>query len=220
MEQDCNQYGSIPVACQSRSCADGLPRHSHQSAARAMARAGAARGPGGGTGGAHQEALRPTDGIPKQEGEGLQLLVFDRPEIRPESSDCKGSERNHEWVVLKPSSFRPWNPELTLLLPPSPADSLLENHLVFFLINLVTDLDLEAIHAFYRQKDPRGCDGVPDAEDGGARSQGQPGLPSGSGLQKLCTQCIERQSWGRMSTGVCCAPALEQCSWSGTTSVA
>jgi hypothetical protein len=35
--------------------------------------------------------------------------------------------------MVKPQSFRPWNPEQTLLLPPSPVDWLPENHLVFFL---------------------------------------------------------------------------------------
>jgi transposase len=53
-------------------------------------------------------------------------------------------------------TFRPWNPEQTLLLPPSPVDWLPENHLVFFLLDLVVELDLGEIHAYYRQKDPRG----------------------------------------------------------------
>jgi transposase len=30
-----------------------------------------------------------------------------------------------------------------------------ENHLVFFLLDLVVELDLAGIHAVYRQKDPR-----------------------------------------------------------------
>jgi transposase len=53
-------------------------------------------------------------------------------------------------------TFRPWNPEQTLLLPPSPVDWLPENHLVFFLLDLAAELDLSGIHAYYRQKDPRG----------------------------------------------------------------
>ena len=61
-----------------------------------------------------------------------------------------------EWGMVKPKSFRPWNPEQTLLLPPSPVDWLPENHLVFFLLDLAGELDLEEIHAIYRQKDPRG----------------------------------------------------------------
>jgi len=39
-------------------------------------------------------------------------------------------------------TFRPWNPEQTLLLPPSPVDWLPENHLVFFLLDLAAELDL------------------------------------------------------------------------------
>ena len=58
--------------------------------------------------------------------------------------------------MVKPKSFRPWNPEQTLLLPPSPVDWLPENHLVFFLLDLAGELDHEEIHAVYRQKDPRG----------------------------------------------------------------
>lgn len=58
--------------------------------------------------------------------------------------------------MVKPTSFRPWNPEGTLLFQPSPVDWLPENHLVFFLLDLVSEVDLEAIHAVYRQKDPRG----------------------------------------------------------------
>ena len=58
--------------------------------------------------------------------------------------------------MVKLKSFRSWNPEQTLLLPPSPVDWLPENHLVFFLLDLAAELDLEAIHAVYRQKDPRG----------------------------------------------------------------
>ncbi|SBO44299.1 hypothetical protein [Cyanobium sp. NIES-981] len=58
--------------------------------------------------------------------------------------------------MVKPKSFRPWNPERMLLLPPSPVEWLPENHLVFFLLDLAAGLDLEAIHAPYRRKDLRG----------------------------------------------------------------
>lgn len=51
--------------------------------------------------------------------------------------------------------FRPWNPEQMLPLPPSPVDWLPENHLMFVLVDLAAELDLEAIHAVYRLKDPR-----------------------------------------------------------------
>lgn len=59
-----------------------------------------------------------------------------------------------QWGISK--TFRPWNPEQTLLLPPSPVDCLPENHLVFFLLDLAAELDLGEIHAYYREKDPRG----------------------------------------------------------------
>ena len=52
--------------------------------------------------------------------------------------------------MSKPKTFRPWNPEQTLLLPPSPVEWLPEQHLVFFL------LDLSAIAAVDEQRDPRG----------------------------------------------------------------
>jgi transposase len=58
--------------------------------------------------------------------------------------------------MVKPKSFRPWNPEQSLLFPPSPVDWLPENHLVFFLLDLAAELDLKEIHAGYRQKDSRG----------------------------------------------------------------
>jgi transposase len=47
------------------------------------------------------------------------------------------------------------------LLPPSQEDWLPENYLSFLLLDLAAELDLEAIHAVYWQKDPRGekaCD--------------------------------------------------------------
>jgi hypothetical protein len=57
--------------------------------------------------------------------------------------------------MVKPKSFRPWNPEQTLLLPPSSVDWLPAYHLVVFLFDLAAKGDLEVIGAFYRQKDPR-----------------------------------------------------------------
>jgi transposase len=40
-------------------------------------------------------------------------------------------------------------------MPASPVDWLPENHLVFFLIDLAGELDLEEVHTVYRPKDPR-----------------------------------------------------------------
>jgi len=58
--------------------------------------------------------------------------------------------------MRKAKTFRPWNPEQTLLLPPSPVEWLPENHLVFFLLDLASELDLSAIYAVYEARDPRG----------------------------------------------------------------
>jgi hypothetical protein len=41
--------------------------------------------------------------------------------------------------MVKPKSLRPWNPEQTLLFPPSSVQWLPENHLVFFLLDLAAD---------------------------------------------------------------------------------
>ena len=57
----------------------------------------------------------------------------------------------------KPKTFRPWLPEQVWLLPPSPIDRLPVNHLVFFLLDLIDQLDLEAILLINRQKDARGA---------------------------------------------------------------
>lgn len=58
--------------------------------------------------------------------------------------------------MVKPKSFRHWNPEQTLFFPPSPVESPPESRLVFFLMDLAVELDLEAIHGYSRQKDPCG----------------------------------------------------------------
>ena len=58
--------------------------------------------------------------------------------------------------MSKSKTFRPWNPEQTLLLPPPPVEWLPENHLVFFLLDLVSELDLSAIYAVYQARDVRG----------------------------------------------------------------
>jgi transposase len=58
--------------------------------------------------------------------------------------------------MSKPKTFRPWNPEQTLLLPPSPVEWLPEHHLVFFLLDLAAELDLSGIYAVYEARDPRG----------------------------------------------------------------
>ena len=56
----------------------------------------------------------------------------------------------------KPKSFRPWQPEQTTLLPPSPSDWLSDDHQVYFLLDLVDELDLSQVLIPAQSKDPRG----------------------------------------------------------------
>ncbi|MCX5969047.1 MAG: transposase [Cyanobacteria bacterium] len=58
--------------------------------------------------------------------------------------------------MQKPKSFRPWQPEQTTLLPPSPSDWLSDDHQVYFLLDLVNELDLSQILIPAQAKDPRG----------------------------------------------------------------
>lgn len=41
--------------------------------------------------------------------------------------------------------FRPWNPDQSFLFPPSPRDWLPENHLVYFLLDVIPQMDLQPI---------------------------------------------------------------------------
>ena len=52
--------------------------------------------------------------------------------------------------------YRPWSPEQSYLLPPSPSDWLPEGHLAYFLLELVQELDLGPIEAAIQSKDHRG----------------------------------------------------------------
>ena len=58
--------------------------------------------------------------------------------------------------MQKPKSFRPWQPDQTTLLPPSPREWLAEDHQVYFLLDLVDELDLSQILGPAEAKDPRG----------------------------------------------------------------
>jgi hypothetical protein len=58
--------------------------------------------------------------------------------------------------MSKPKTFRPWNPEQTTLLPPSPREWLSEDHQVYFLLDLVDELDLSEMLIPALAKDPRG----------------------------------------------------------------
>jgi len=53
-------------------------------------------------------------------------------------------------------SYRPWTPTQSYLLPPSPAEWLPEEHLAFFVLDMVRELDVSAIDAALQRKDPRG----------------------------------------------------------------
>jgi len=58
-------------------------------------------------------------------------------------------------------TFREWSPEQTWMFPPSPQDWLPENHLVYFLMDVSTQLDLSPIVASYDSEQggqpPSGC---------------------------------------------------------------
>jgi transposase len=58
--------------------------------------------------------------------------------------------------MQKHKTFRPWAPGQTSLLPASPSDWLSADHQVYFLLDLVDELDLSAIVIPAQSKDPRG----------------------------------------------------------------
>lgn len=55
-----------------------------------------------------------------------------------------------------PSSYREYQPEQSYLLPPSPSDWLPENHLAFFISEVVDEMDLSAFYGRHEQSDARG----------------------------------------------------------------
>lgn len=55
-----------------------------------------------------------------------------------------------------PKSDRPWAPTQSYLLPPSPLEWLPKDHLAYFVLDLVSQLDLSAIEGRIAEKDPRG----------------------------------------------------------------
>ena len=52
--------------------------------------------------------------------------------------------------------YRPWNPEQCLLLPASLQEWLPADHLAYFILDVVRELDLSAIEAVQQEKDGRG----------------------------------------------------------------
>ena len=57
-------------------------------------------------------------------------------------------------MLMKKS--RPWTPGQTYLLPPSPHDWLPEGHLVYFILDVIEELDLSEIESAALLRDPRG----------------------------------------------------------------
>jgi transposase len=50
-------------------------------------------------------------------------------------------------------TYRPYCPDQMFLLPPSPRDWLPENHLSYFVSDIVDNLNLEAIESYYEKSD-------------------------------------------------------------------
>ena len=55
-----------------------------------------------------------------------------------------------------PSNYRPYQPEQSYLLPPSPRDWLSENHLALFISDVVDELELSGFEGWTEESDPRG----------------------------------------------------------------
>src|SRR5258706_14263005 len=49
-------------------------------------------------------------------------------------------------------TFRPYEPRQAFLLPPSPTEWLPEDHLAYFILDVVSELDLEPIFAHYERE--------------------------------------------------------------------
>ena len=52
--------------------------------------------------------------------------------------------------------YRPWTPDQSFLLPPSPREWLAQGHLAYFVLDLVRELDIDAIEDAIQSKDGRG----------------------------------------------------------------
>ena len=57
---------------------------------------------------------------------------------------------------LMGKSYRPWNPAQPYLLPPSPTEWLPEDHLAYFVLETVGELDLNGIESRLQEREPRG----------------------------------------------------------------
>ncbi|HEY0158354.1 MAG TPA: transposase [Thermoanaerobaculia bacterium] len=55
-----------------------------------------------------------------------------------------------------PTNYRMYQPEQSYLLPPSPSEWLPENHLAFFISEVVDEMDLSAFYGRHEESDARG----------------------------------------------------------------
>lgn len=58
--------------------------------------------------------------------------------------------------MARAKRYRPWLPDQQYLLPPAPRDWLPEQHLVFFILDVLESVDMSAIEARVQAKDSRG----------------------------------------------------------------
>ena len=65
-------------------------------------------------------------------------------------------------------TYRPYAPEQSYLLPPSPGEWLPKGHLAYFILDLVTELDLGEIERRLQAKDHRGERPYSPPHDNGA----------------------------------------------------
>ena len=71
-------------------------------------------------------------------------------------------------------TYRPYLPEQDFLLPPSPRDWLPEDHLAYFVSDLIDQLDLSAITSVYEDEERGYPPYVPNHPLGRARASTQP----------------------------------------------
>jgi transposase len=73
------------------------------------------------------------------------------------------SERPEIVRGMPDKRYRPWTPHQSYLLPPSPLEWLPENHLAYFVLEVVQTLDVSGIEQRIRRKDARGTRPYPPA---------------------------------------------------------
>ena len=96
------------------------------------------------------------------------------------------AERSCTTLRAMAKTYRPYVPEQDLLLPPSLRDWLPEDHLAYFVSDLVDQLDLSAITAVYEDEE-RGLSAVSPGD-----------ADEGAGVRATASACSRR---GRFSDG-------------------